>query len=698
MEQFGAHQRKSGHEEYYQRFEPQGSTPLEQKKWVIFKKVKRLKSTTLKSESERIDESRQIIRNIQAQEPLHVAIVGGGRACYNLLKLLNEDRLSRLKMKILGISDINPDAPGICYAKELGLFTATNLQELFNLKELNVIIELTGSAKIREEIYKEKPSGISVMDHIAARLFWDLIQMESEKTELEKEHKKYQERSKKDTQVILDSLPYRVMVVNMDLTVDTVNETFRKEFDISGNDIFGKHCYEMRYGLSKPCREAGNICYLQDHLEEIKEKGLFSTIKEYKNETGETLYDVITIAPIFNERGEVIQLLEASRDVTERIKLEREVEKSNIFFENVIKSTVDGIVVVDTKGNVLIFNDGMERLTGYSAQEIEHLTSFYPIETAKENMKKMRSDQYGPYGKLNPTSMTITTRDGEEMPVTLSASIITIDGKPVGSVGVFTDMREILKMRKDLEEAHLQLVQSEKIASVGRMAAGVAHEINNPLSGILIYAELLKENLIADPQNTKDTQEIIDQTLRCKKIVSELLEFSRRSIGKVSSFSLKDLIHKSLNILINQALFQDIKVNQDIEQDMPNVVGDMGQLQQVFTNLFMNAADAMGGKGRLEIKAHFDSIKNHFTIVVSDTGSGIPVELREKIFDIFFSTKPVGKGTGLGLSISQNIIKLHGGNIMVECPPSGGTKFILELPLGFSEQPVEESVFVGLDE
>jgi len=148
---------------------------------VSFKKVKRLKSTPLKSESERIDESREIIRSIQAQESLNVAIVGGGRACYNLLKLLNEDRLSRLKMKILGISDINPDAPGICYAKELGLFTATNLQELFNLKELNVIIELTGSTKIREEIYREKPSGISVMDHIAARLFWDLIQIEIEK-------------------------------------------------------------------------------------------------------------------------------------------------------------------------------------------------------------------------------------------------------------------------------------------------------------------------------------------------------------------------------------------------------------------------------------------------------------------------------------------------------------------------------------
>ena len=194
-----------------------------------------------------------------------------------------------------------------------------------------------------------------------------------------------------------------------------------------------------------------------------------------------------------------------------------------------------------------------------------------------------------------------------------------------------------------------------------------------------------------------DVQEIIDQTLRCKKIVSELLEFSRQSVGKVSSFNLEELINKSLNLLINQALFQDIEVGRDIRPDLPAMVGDMGQLQQVFTNLFINAADAMEGKGELEIKATFDTSTEVFMIQVSDTGPGIREEFRDKIFDIFFTTKQVGKGTGLGLSISQNIIKLHGGNITLNCPAEGGTTFIIELPLGFVEQPVEEPIFLGLD-
>ncbi|NIR16058.1 MAG: hypothetical protein GWN86_19900 [Desulfobacterales bacterium] len=265
-------------------------------------------------------------------------------------------------------------------------------------------------------------------------------------------------------------------------------------------------------------------------------------------------------------------------------------------------------------------------------------------------------------------------------------------------MGVFTDMREILQMRKDLEEAHLQLVESERIASIGKMAAGVAHEINNPLSGILIYAEMLRESLQGNAQHLRDLQEIIDQTLRCKNIVSELLEFSRQSVGKITSFGLKDLINKTLNLIVNQAFFQNITVTKDIEPEIPRMVGDFGQLQQVFTNLFINAADAMDGKGRLEIKARFESERNQFVIMVSDTGPGIPEALREKIFEIFFTTKPAGKGTGLGLTITKNIIKLHGGDVRIECPPEGGTTFIIELPMGFVEQPDEEPLFVGLDE
>jgi signal transduction histidine kinase len=227
------------------------------------------------------------------------------------------------------------------------------------------------------------------------------------------------------------------------------------------------------------------------------------------------------------------------------------------------------------------------------------------------------------------------------------------------------------------------------------MAAGVAHEVNNPLAGILMYAEILRESLKDRPQDLADIQEIIDQTLRCKKIVAELLEFSRRSVGKVSAFQMEELVKKSLNLLVDHALFQDIEVNVDVEPDMPEVIGDMGQLQQVLMNLFINAADAMEGKGKLEVKARFNSDDERFVISVSDTGPGIPQGLRDKIFEIFFTTKPVGKGTGLGLSISKKIVEeLHGGSLSVDSPPQGGTTFLIELPLGFLEHSESAEVFL----
>ena len=451
-----------------------------------------------KTSTDAPSEALQIRRGAQAGLPLHVAIVGGGKACFDLLRLLDAERLSRLKMKILGVFDKSPEAPGIRYAKELKLFVTHRMEDLFHLEGVNLIIELTGVAALQDEIYAKRPAGVSVMDHKAARLLWDFLQIEAERTRLEQERQTYLQKSREQTRVILDSLPYRIMVVNMDMTIDEVNRTFLKEHGLAYEEAVGHACYFVRHGLDKPCSEYGSPCSLKERFEELKAKGLISSYQEYKDEHGKSRFDVVTVAPIYDDQGEVVQVLEASRDVTERIGLEREAQRSKTFFEKLIQSIVDGIVVVDTKGNVLIFNEGMEQLTGYSASEIMkkgHLASFYEIQVAKENMKKMRSDQFGPYGKLNPTSMTIRTKSGEEIPVTLSASLITIDGKEVGSVGVFTDMRGILKIRKELEDANIQLIQSQKIASIGRMAAGVAHEINNPLSGILIYTEVLKETL-----------------------------------------------------------------------------------------------------------------------------------------------------------------------------------------------------------
>jgi PAS domain S-box-containing protein len=386
------------------------------------------------------------------------------------------------------------------------------------------------------------------------------------------------------------------------------------------------------------------------------------------------------------------------RDLTERIEIERELRKANSFLNNIIQSSVDGIVVVDTKGNVLIFNEGAERILGYKATEVvghsELLLKFYDIDLAREMMRRMRSKEYGPPGKLNPIRISFTSKSGEEVPVNFSAAVIREGGQEIGSVGIFTDLREHERMRRELddlrenermrrelEDTQKQLVQAEKIASLGRLAAGVAHEINNPLAGVLIYADILMKELKGNEQWRKDLEEIISQTLRSKQIVARLLEFSRQSLDERVLCDVNEIIGHCVALLQHQSLFHNVEIIQELESDLPQILGNPGELEQVFTNLMLNATDAMEGKGRITISSASELEAKQVMLTFSDTGLGISPEVKEKIFEPFFTTKPVGVGTGLGLSIVYGVIQRHGGSIEVGSTPGPGATFIIRLPL-----------------
>jgi len=373
------------------------------------------------------------------------------------------------------------------------------------------------------------------------------------------------------------------------------------------------------------------------------------------------------------------------RDLTKRIESERKLCKANSFLENIINSSVDGIVVVDTEGKVVLFNEGAERILGYSAREAIDdpavFRRFYNTEVARENMRRMRSDQYGPTGKLNPTRISLASKDGESVPVNFSAALIKEGDREIGSVGIFSDMREHIKIRRELEEARIQLLQAEKIASLGRLAAGVAHEINNPLAGILIYADLLMKEAGKHPGWRQDLEEIIAQTLRCKEIVTRLLEFSRQPLGQRISFEVNEILDRCMELLRHQALFHDIQFDLDLQLELPQILGDPGQIQQVFTNLVINAANAMNGKGTLALNTRFNPASEEVAVKLTDTGPGIPPEIMDKIFEPFFTTKRPGDGTGLGLSVAYGIVQQHGGRIDAENSSDGGAIFTVTLPL-----------------
>ncbi|MFP3868393.1 MAG: PAS domain S-box protein [Desulfobacteraceae bacterium] len=384
------------------------------------------------------------------------------------------------------------------------------------------------------------------------------------------------------------------------------------------------------------------------------------------------------------------------RDLSDSIRIKRELHQANKFLHDIIHCSVDGIVVLDNKGVPLIFNEGAERILGYQAAEVvghpEVLHQFYPKKLASEMMRRMRSDDYGPPDKLPSTRLTFRAKDGEEVPVNFSAAIIRERGREVGSVGIFSDLRESLRLRQELQEAQSQLMQAEKIASLGRLAAGVAHEINNPLAGILIYAELLFREMAAQNPDRANVEEIITQTLRCQKIVTRLLEFSRQSLGERTLFDPNSVISRCVDLVKHQALFHDIEIVQQLDPELPQIIGDPGQLHQVFTNLLLNAADAMSGLGQITITSQVTSAQDGVVLTFSDTGTGIPVHIRDKIFDPFFTTKPPGKGTGLGLAVVYGVIQRHGGSIEVDSEPGGGASFIMKLPLNSPEPTGPEAV------
>ena len=244
----------------------------------------------------------------------------------------------------------------------------------------------------------------------------------------------------------------------------------------------------------------------------------------------------------------------------------------------------------------------------------------------------------------------------------------------------FNDMSKSLKDRDErLQKAHEQLTRSEKLTALGEMAAGVAHEINNPLGGILLYGNLVLEDIPENGATRENMKKIIHQTNRCKNIVQGLLDFSRTPTGDMLPLQINDVVRTALNLVKDQALFHGIEVETRFAENLPEVNGDPSRLEQVFLNLFINAADAMKEKGgRLGITT--SSIVDRVKVIITDTGKGIDQAHLPHIFEPFFTTKDPGQGTGLGLSIAYGVIKRHDGFIDAESAPGKGTTFIISLP------------------
>jgi PAS domain S-box-containing protein len=422
----------------------------------------------------------------------------------------------------------------------------------------------------------------------------------------------------------------------------------------------------------------------------VEERGFVKDFEvEFKNKNGEKMTVLISADAKLDGEGRGVGYEGIIIDITDRKRMERKLKEANEFLMNLIESSVDGIIVTDMKGDILIFNNGAENILGYKAEEVVgkmNIRSIYPPGVAKEVMGKLKSPDYGGMGKLTSFPIVHRRKDGELIEGDLSASLIYDEsGKEIASVGIFKDLRERLRIERELREMQQALLQSEKLAAMGRLTSQIAHELNNPIYGIMNTLELLKTEIPPESKRRRILELSLSEIQRLAEMLKNMLSFSKPEEEKRRPVKINELVEGILLVMEKQMKESNIKVETYFDETLPEVMASTNQMRQVVLNLLKNAKEAMPKGGSLTVRT---SQKDHKVIVaIQDTGVGVPEELRDKIFEAFFTTKQKVKGVGLGLSVCYGIIKDHGGEIRVESEVDKGTTFTILLPFSPHEDP-----------
>ncbi|MFO7986186.1 MAG: PAS domain S-box protein [Desulfatiglandaceae bacterium] len=613
------------------------------------------------------------------------------------------------------------------------------------------------------------------------------------------------------SQRFIDSWGDKVLVLDRHRTIRRVNRRFLKESGLSEANVLGRPCYEITHHASAPCSGDAHPCPFEAVLATGE---IYSVVHDHKDRDGNERCEEIMAAPLFNEKGEIVQVIEGIRDVTLRVGLQEEVRRNKEYLENIlanssdmiittdlegkivtfnpgaenmlrypkeevlgldieslwkvpeerrqlmaevkargfvnnypatliagdgseveislslsqlkdsegnvlgtvgvskdmtaenrlrrrlvrqeeelrkahdflnksIQSSPNAIMATDAKGNILLWNRAAEETLGYRAEEVigkMKIDRIYPEGMAKKVMQMMRSSEHGPVGKLNAYPMVYVRQDGEVVEGNLSSAIIyDAEGKESASVGIFVDLKERLDMERKLRQTQEQLLQSEKLAAMGRLTSQIAHELNNPLYGIMNTLELLKTEIPPENKRRKILEMALSETTRVAEMLRKMLSFSRPDQEQRVPSNINMLLDEILLLQEKQLREHSIVISQDLQEDLPEVNVSKNQLRQVFLNLISNARDAMPEGGTLTLTTR--QVNDMIVIEVSDTGTGIRDENLKKIFDAFFTTKDTVKDVGLGLSVCYGFIRDHGGDIKVRSRVDAGTTFSITLPV-----------------
>ena len=477
------------------------------------------------------------------------------------------------------------------------------------------------------------------------------------------------------------SLNSAVTITNMNGNIIYINPAHKKVFGYELEELMAKQSsilypFDDPSGVSKKIYEAILIVGWEGERLGMRKNGdVFS------------VYEKTSV--VKDKDGRQIGIVSVVEDITLRKRLEQALKESEERYRTLVETAKSAIIAIDEDGKIALFNPSAVELFGYTKEEIEDKELNILISEKYKDFYKIRLGDNSGTDISSLLGETIEVSGikkwGDEFPMEVSLSACKIGGRQIVTAIMF-DITE----RKNLHE---QLVQSAKLAAVGELISGVAHEVNNPLAVVMGYSEMIlgEENL--DEQLRKPIDVIYNEANRARKVIQNLLSFARKHSPEKRYVSINEILERTVSLKEYDLRKNNIGLIRKLDPDLPPSMADPNQLQQVFLNLVINAEQAMiesdGNKRQIIIESRVKNGRSRLTsdgdkiIEVSfcDCGPGIAERNLKKIFDPFFTTKPVGRGTGLGLSVSYGIIKEHGGEIYVISKEGEGATFFIELPI-----------------
>lgn len=480
-------------------------------------------------------------------------------------------------------------------------------------------------------------------------------------------------------------------------------EQYRNLFEHVGCGVFistkeGKFLdanHALQQMLGYPSREEllkidlPNDLYLRpedrfEFVETIEREGhVINREVEFKKKDGTPIPVLLTGHVRYDSKGKVAGYEGINVDQTQTKQMEREIRKTNDFLNNIIHNSANAIMAADMTGTIILWNQAAEEILGYKTNDVVgklNITQVYPEGMAKKVMGKLREGNVRRKGRLKFYPVVLLKKDGQIAEGNISASIVYDENRQeIATVGIFMDLKERLEMERRLKTTQEQLLQSEKLAAMGRLTSQIAHELNNPLYGIMNTLELMKTEISPGNNRRKILEMALSETVRLTELLHKMLTFSKPDQKEKQPVDINTILDEILLLHEKQFSENNIIIEIDLADGMPSVLASKNQLRQVFLNMFHNAGDAMPDGGTLTVKTAVED--SEIAIEISDNGIGINEKDIKNIFDAFFTTKSSVKGVGLGLSVCYGFIAEHGGDIQVTSEQGVGTCFKITLPV-----------------